>query len=202
MDVQMPDMDGFAATKSLREKEKVSRTHQTVIAMTALAMKNDRERCLEAGMDGYLAKPIRAQELDEVLDAQMMQLSHSRPTAHTPEAGLHSVNVDELLERLDGDRVFLAELTELFRADYPRQVRAIHEAIQRNDASGVKQASHALKGALSNLAASEAREVAARLERLGASGDLGTARTSLQELEKELSRTMESLDALCQEITS
>jgi two-component system sensor histidine kinase/response regulator len=202
MDVQMPDMDGFAATTMLRDREKGTRTHQTVIAMTALAMKNDRERCLAAGMDGYLAKPIRAQELDEVLDARTMQLSDSRLAGHSPEAGPQSVNADELLERLDGDRVFLVELTELFRTDYPRQVRAIHEAIQHNDASGVKQASHALKGALSNLAAAEAREVAAKLERLGASGDLGAARTSLHQLEKELTRTMESLDALCQEITS
>jgi two-component system sensor histidine kinase/response regulator len=202
MDVQMPELDGIAATRKLREKEKVTGTHQPVVAMTALAMKSDRERCLAAGMDGYLAKPIRAQELDEMLEARMMQqstLRRSSPQAAVPGP---SVNANELLERLDGDRVFLAELTELFRADYPRQVRAIREAIEHNDAAGVKQASHALKGALSNLAASEAREIAAALEHVGASGDLSAAGSNLRELEKELTRTMESLDALCQEIAS
>jgi two-component system, sensor histidine kinase and response regulator len=115
------------------------------------------------------------------------------------EVSDHSVNTDELLERLDGDRVFLAELTDLFRADYPRQIQVIREAIQQNDALGVKQASHALKGALSNLAASQAREVAANLERLGASGNLAPATIVLGDLEKEITRAVESLDALCQE---
>src|SRR5580658_9600337 len=200
MDVQMPELDGISATTMLREKEKLTGTHQVVIAMTALVMKNDRERCLAAGLDGYLSKPIRPQELDEVLESRIVQQSSSsRIEAPVSSNGQPAVDVDELLDRLDGDRLFLAELAELFRADYPRQIGAIHEAIQHNDAHGVKQASHALKGALSNLAASEAREMADNLERLGLSGDLASATTALDGLEKELVRTMESLDALCQE---
>jgi two-component system sensor histidine kinase/response regulator len=200
MDVQMPELGGIEATTMLREKEKLTGAHQPIVAMTALVMKNDRERCLAAGMDGYLAKPIRPQELDEVLDARMVRRSSSpRRGSSAPVPSQRPVDVGELLDRLDGDRVFLAELTELFRADYPRQIRAIREAILQDDALGVKQASHALKGALSNLAASQAREMAANLERLGASGDLASARTALGDLEKELTRTIESLDALCQE---
>ena len=122
-----------------------------------------------------------------------------RDRSQTPGPSQHPVDANELLERLDGDRVFLVELTELFRADYPRQVTVIHEAILQDDALRVKQASHALKGALSNLAASPAREMAANLERLGASGDLALAKLALGDLEKELTRTIESLDALCQE---
>jgi two-component system sensor histidine kinase/response regulator len=200
MDVQMPELGGIEATIMLREKEKLTGAHQHIVAMTALVMKNDRERCLEAGMDGYLAKPIRPQELDEVLDARMEQRSSSpKMGSQTLGPSQHPVDANELLERLDGDRVFLAELTELFRADYPRQVTVIHEAILQDDALRVKQASHALKGALSNLAASPAREMAANLERLGASGDLALAKLALGDLEKELTRTIESLDALCQE---
>jgi len=200
MDVQMPELGGIEATIMLREKEKLTGAHQHIVAMTALVMKNDRERCLEAGMDGYLAKPIRPQELDEVLDARVEQRSSSpKMGSQTLGPSQHPVDANELLERLDGDRVFLAELTELFRADYPRQVTVIHEAILQDDALRVKQASHALKGALSNLAASPAREMAANLERLGASGDLALAKLALGDLEKELTRTIESLDALCQE---
>ena len=67
MDMQMPEMDGFEATAAIRKKEKNSRAHQSIVALTAHAMKGDREKCLEAGMDGYLTKPIQPQELDEVL---------------------------------------------------------------------------------------------------------------------------------------
>jgi HPt (histidine-containing phosphotransfer) domain-containing protein len=150
-------------------------------------------------MDGYLAKPIRPQELDEALDARMANRSISPKEVSRTEVSDHSVNADELLERLDGDCVFLAELTDLFRADYPRQIDLIREGIQQNDALGVKQASHALKGALSNLAASQAREIAAKLERLGASGNLAPATIVLGDLEREITRAVESLDALCQE---
>jgi two-component system sensor histidine kinase/response regulator len=71
MDVQMPEMDGYEATAAIREAEKNSERHQQVIALTAHAMKGDRERCLAAGMDGYLSKPIRPQELDEILEEQI-----------------------------------------------------------------------------------------------------------------------------------
>jgi CheY-like chemotaxis protein len=199
MDVQMPELGGIEATIMLREKEKLTGGHQFIVAMTALVMKNDRERCLAAGMDGYLAKPIRPQELDAVLDGCMAKRSNSPKEVSRREISDHSVNAEELLERLDGDRVFLAELTDLFRADYPRQITLIREAIQQNDAPGVKQASHALKGALSNLAASQARVMAANLECLGASGSLEPATSVLADLEKEISRAVESLDALCEE---
>jgi two-component system sensor histidine kinase/response regulator len=85
MDLQMPEMDGFEATAAIREKERKSGKHQTVVALTAHAMKGDRERCLAAGMDGYLSKPIRPQELDDVLDA------HMRRTNQVAEASPVSV---------------------------------------------------------------------------------------------------------------
>src|SRR3984957_6362197 len=104
MDVQMPELDGISATTMLREKEKLTGTHQVVIAMTALVMKNDRERCLAAGMDGYLSKPIRPQELDEVLESRIVQQSSSsRVEAPVSSHDRPAVDVDELLDRLDGD---------------------------------------------------------------------------------------------------
>ncbi len=129
----------------------------------------------------------------------MGKRSHSPKPISPIDSGEGAVNAGELLERLDGDRVFLAELTDLFRTDYPHQIRAIREGIEQNDALGVKRASHALKGALSNLAASQASGMAANLERFGASGNLAPAKIALGDLEKEIIRTVESLDLLCQE---
>ena len=200
MDVQMPELDGIEATMALREKEKLTGRHQPILAMTALVMKGDRERCLAAGMDGYLAKPIRAQELDEVLEGYLAQKRNSPVMdIESPGFAQGSVNVDELLERLDGDRAFLAELTEVFRNDYPRQLRGIRDALEANDPAGVRQRSHALKGALSSLAANRARDMAAGLERQGTSGDLAGAETALESLEQEVNWAMDSLAALCQE---
>jgi two-component system sensor histidine kinase/response regulator len=114
-------------------------------------------------------------------------------------AGPPTVNADELMDRLDGDREFLVELTELFRRDYPRQVNLIRQAIDQGSAPGLKQASHALKGALSSLSACEAREIAAHLEEMGATSNLQGARAALHDLERELVKTIASLESICRE---
>ena len=106
------------------------------------------------------------------------------------------VNAHELMDRLDGDCQFLIELTEIFRREYPRQVGLIRQAIDQGDAPGLKRASHALKGALTSLSACQARESAAHLEEMGATGNLQGARAGLHNLEGELIKTVESLDKL------
>jgi two-component system sensor histidine kinase/response regulator len=196
MDVQMPEMDGLEATMKLREREKITGHHQPVVAMTALAMKGDRERCFEAGMDGYLSKPIRQQELDEVLESYVEQRHASSIPAAIPSIQEISVDVAELLERIDGDYSFLAELAELFRKDYPCQLMAAREALSHQDCRAVETASHALKGALANLAAGPASRIAKDLEANARSGDLTHADSELQQLEEELKRVMIQLEGL------
>jgi two-component system sensor histidine kinase/response regulator len=196
MDVQMPEMDGLEATMLLREKEKVSGHRQAVVAMTALVMKGDRERCIAAGMDGYLSKPIRPQELDEVLDSYLARERVNPSVSESSNSPEASVRTEELLERIDGDRGFIAELLELFRGDYPGQIRTARQAITKNDAPALQRVAHALKGALGNLAASKASGIAGELESMGRSGDIALAGTRVTELEEELIRVIEALEAL------
>jgi two-component system sensor histidine kinase/response regulator len=199
MDVQMPEMDGLEATTRLRKQEKGTGHHQAVVAMTALVMKGDRERCMSAGMDGYLSKPIRPHELDEVLDRYLGSDRQDLPAVESSDAANASVCAEELLERIDGDRVFLAELLDLFRADSPDQIRAARAAVAENDADTLQVAGHALKGALANLAAPTASKIASGLESMGKTGDMELAGAKVAELEEELKRVIEALEALCLE---
>ena len=199
MDVQMPEMDGLEATMILREKEKISGHHQAVVAMTALVMKGDRERCMAAGMDGYLTKPIRPQELDDVLDSYVAKERIEISVEESSDLPQDSVHKEELLERIDGDRIFLAELLEIFRGDYPGQILSAREAVTKGDAAALQRVGHALKGALGNLAAPIASRIADELESIGKSGDIALVGTRVIELEKELPRVIEALEGMCLE---
>ena len=204
MDVQMPEMDGIAATTALRAMEKETGRHLPVIAMTALVMKGDRERCLGAGMDGYLPKPIRSQELDEVLDKYVTQKTRdsgaAEQTAPIPPAAIQeAVDARELLERIGDEREFLAELVNTFRDDFPKQLEVMTNALKDGNAAHLTLAAHSLKGALSNLAAQRAAGLAAGVEGAGKSGDLPGAELGLRELKPELARVVDALNALCQE---
>ena len=207
MDVQMPEMDGLEATAAIREREQGTGAHQRIVAMTALVMKGDRERCLAADMDGYLSKPVRPQELDEILDKHLAlrkNVGKPDPSPAVPAAGPEPSKADaiafrELLERVDHDFGFLAELSEIFREDYPRQLLAIRSSLDASDTNGAKRAAHALKGALSNLSATHASALAAAIERNANADDLSSAASTLEELEGEMPRVLTALDTLCQE---
>jgi CheY-like chemotaxis protein len=197
MDVQMPEMDGVAATIAIREKEKLTGHHLPVIAMTARVMKGDRERCMEAGMDGYISKPIDVKALDEILDG-CAERRHKDFTVVAPnnDPSIAPVDAAELLQRIDGDRAFLSELVAIFRGEYQGQIQNAQQAIARKDAAGVERVGHTLKGALGNLSATGASAFAGELETMGRSGDLALAGAKLMEVENEVHRAMETLDAL------
>jgi two-component system, sensor histidine kinase and response regulator len=196
MDMQMPEMDGFEATRILRQREKTNGNHQSVVAMTALAMNGDKERCMKAGIDGYLAKPIHPQELDEVLDRHIALKDAGLPRYESTPAANNSIDVSQLLNRLDGDRVLLAELVDLFRADLPANLHAVQQAIDQQDANGLRGAAHALKGALANLSANQASALALELEVIGKSCDLTGAQAALDHLTQEINNGMRALETL------
>ncbi|HLW68364.1 MAG TPA: response regulator [Gemmataceae bacterium] len=199
MDVQMPEMGGFEATAVIRKEEKQTGRHIPIVAMTAHAMKGDRERCLAAGMDGYLAKPVQARDLREAID--VFRTSGSQTIAavtaetHTPAV----FDKDGLLERVAGDRVFLKELIGLFIGDCPAQLADVREAIAQSNAAKLRRASHTFKGSISNFCASTAFEAIYRLELLGRSGDLTDAPSAYDQLEAAVRILQSSLESLLNE---
>jgi two-component system sensor histidine kinase/response regulator len=196
MDMQMPEMDGFEATTILREREKSNGRHQHVIAMTALAMNGDRERCMAVGMDGYLSKPLRPQELDEVLDSILAPKEELSTSDAATAVSNGSVDVTQLLDRIDDDRSLLAELIDIFRREYPENLQAAQRAIDARDPEELHRAGHTLKGALGNLAAGGASDLASELEALGRSGHVAGAQAILDKLVQELTRVMRALESL------
>jgi two-component system, sensor histidine kinase and response regulator len=197
MDMQMPEMDGFVATGLLREREKVTGKHQPVVAMTALAMNGDREKCISAGMDDYLSKPIRPQELDAVLDRYVDEKCKGSVEKDQVADANGAIDVAQLLERIDDDRTLLGELVELFRADYPASLSAAEQALEAQNAEALQRIGHSLKGALSNLSARAASAIASDLEVLGKTQNLSHARTTLDRLNVEIQRALSALELLC-----
>jgi signal transduction histidine kinase/CheY-like chemotaxis protein len=191
MDVQMPEMDGFEATAAIRERERPSGGRIPIIAMTAHAIKGDRERCLAAGMDDYLSKPIRAQELYRVVEAQVPEAI--RP----PDPPLEpAFDIESALGLLGGDAATLREIAEIFLTELPRMRAELARAIDAVDPIAVRLAAHALKGSLGAFAARPALDAARILERLGAEDRLETADESFLALEREVARLIPELQAL------
>jgi len=196
MDVQMPELDGLDATGAIRAWEKSTGTHIPIIAMTAHAMKGDRERCLAAGMDGYTSKPIRIRELEQAI-AQLV--SPSKPAEgplpeQTREDGV--IDCAALLAGVAGNRRLLRELVRLFLADCPLRLRGIKEAVRRGDAEALRKEAHTLKGSVGNFAAKQALAAAQRLEDMGRDGDLAKAGAACIALESQLARLTEELRKL------
>ena len=185
MDVQMPEMDGLEATAEIRRWERTTGKHVPIIAMTAHAMKGDRERCLEAGMDGYTSKPIRIKELEQAISKLVPTVSVDVPVSKSDEAE-PVIDHRAVLEGFGGNRRLLSQSIRLFLADYPQRLAEIREAIGRGDANALARAAHALKGSVGNFALKDVFAIAQRLETMGRKGELATAGQQCIALESEL----------------
>jgi signal transduction histidine kinase/CheY-like chemotaxis protein len=192
MDVQMPEMDGLEATAKIRQKEKSTGKHVPIIAVTAHAMKGDRERCLDAGMDGYISKPIQASELFATVESVLPRIIESTRTRVDD-----IVDEKSLRAQLDNDETLLQELTELFRLDSPRLLGHLFEAIEQENPQAVELAAHALKGAIGTFAAEPACNAARVLETMGREHQISGARHAYQTLETEIDRLHSALAAIC-----
>jgi PAS domain S-box-containing protein len=191
MDVQLPEMDGFQATAAIREKEKAMGKHLPIVAMTAHAMKGDRERCLEAGMDGYVSKPLQASELFEAIEGvgRVPRESGGRGRASSGEV----LDRAAALARVDGDAELLSELARLFLRELPRMWSEIRKAVEKRDGEALARATHALKSSVGNFAAQRAVEAARRLEMMGSQGDLTQVEEAIRVLAAEIERLKPAL---------
>ena len=187
MDLQMPVMDGIDTTLAIRQRECVTGEHIRIVAMTAHAMRSDRERCLAAGMDGYLSKPIEPRMLFAVVEQD------GDGHVQTGAAANVTFDRDALHQRLSGDQDLMTDVIRVFLEDLPVRLAAIKDAVTTRNANALREAAHALKGAAANLSAGALFEAAGVLERLGAESHMDAAEGAWRQLSVEASNVIDVL---------
>jgi two-component system, sensor histidine kinase and response regulator len=195
MDVQMPEMGGFETTAQIRAGEQTTGRRLPIIAMTAYAMKGDRERCLASGMDGYVSKPILADELFRTVDEILGEWGQGE----TPSTNGRAATVFDhaaSLKRTGGDEKLLGELAILFAEDCPRRMQEIRKAVVMQDAGVLERAAHTFRGSVGNFCAPAAAAAVGVLETMGREGVLEGASAACEALETELEQLMPALARL------
>jgi CheY-like chemotaxis protein len=190
------EMDGIQTTAAIRHQELQTSMRLPIIAMTAHATRDDREQCLQAGLDGYISKPVRADELlavvEDILPATAWR--ESRESVDMQAAPVFDRSA--ALSYVDGDGALLQEMAEAFLADYPPRLAELQEAIAIGDSQALMRAAHSLKGGVASFAAKSTYDAALRLEMMGHNGDLSQAQDAYATLEAELSRLISFLARL------
>ena len=215
MDVQMPEMDGFEATGRIRDPQSAVLHHGIpIIAMTAHAMQGDRERCLEAGMDDYVTKPISPEALAEALDRW---LPREAPVPAGPPSPAHASGAPPqaaaagepqalvfdsagMMERLMGDQELARIVVDGFLEDAPRLIEALRSSLDAGDAAAAIRGAHTLRGASATVGGEALRAVAWEMEKAGTAGDFGAVSAHLPELESEVGRLREAMERFSAEI--
>ena len=199
MDLQMPGMGGLEATAAIRDAERASGTHLPIVALTAHAMHGDRERYLEAGMDGYVTKPIDGVELTRVID-QLVPPAAAPGTvsaAAVPVApcatGRPAFDEQVVRARLGDNARLFEKMVRLFLEDCPARMRAMRRAIAAGDGEALREPAHALQGAATNFAAAPVVEAARQLELQGKNGDLSQSLATYDVLTREMQRLRPAL---------
>ena len=196
MDVQMPEMDGLEAAAEIRQREADTGGHVPMIAMTAHAMKGDEGRCLSAGMDGYVSKPVKP-------DALFAMLGRLVPVATEPArvvepGGLQRLtNWSEALSHVRGDLDLLRELAAIFVDEWPKWQASLREGMTNGDAEQVQRTAHTVKGSLGTFAAGSAQAAAWELEKRAAANDLNRRAGRRRTIRTRGQGTLESAHGIC-----
>ncbi|MEI8290187.1 MAG: response regulator [Verrucomicrobiota bacterium] len=204
MDVMMPEMDGLEATRQLRKRQVSGR--QTcyppqiiVVAMTAHAMQGDREKCLAAGMDDYLSKPVRPKDIREMIERWagkiMQEMKPAAPAAAGPPEEEPPVNMDRMNDLTDGNMDNLRELAEMFLKQTTKQFAQIEAAIREGNADTIQRVAHSCAGASATLGMTRLAPKLRELEKLGGAGTLTNAGRICEDAAREYDRIREFLKA-------
>jgi CheY-like chemotaxis protein len=189
MDCQMPVLDGYGATREIRRREDGG-TRIPIIAMTASAMRGDREHCLAAGMDDYLTKPLRLDDLDRVLDAWVRPHEGAGAGIAGPPVGQDALTH---LREVLGDPGLVADVIELFCTDATRRLDDLDVALAMADFVGLRRTAHTLKGSSANVGAVGVTQLAERAERSAEDGDGDGAAEAVARLHDEVARAATAL---------
>ncbi len=201
MDCQMPEMDGFKATRQIRQREGAAR-HTPIIALTAHALHGEREKCLAAGMDDYLAKPLTPQALYKTLQRwhpkSARQSAAPAPAPQVKEEEGEQVLDVRVLEsfrqlQMPDEANIIHQLIDLYLADAPNRLAMLRQAIAQQDAARLAQAAHALKGSSANIGAQRVARVCMELEKAGKAGNLSGVADRFAQLEQELGHARAAL---------
>jgi two-component system, sensor histidine kinase and response regulator len=200
MDVQMPEMGGLEATQAIREKEKTTGGHLPIIAMTAHAMQGDRQKCLDAGMDGYLSKPldpkIFLRTVEESVPAPVSDSKIRDADAGGDGSDVGQLDAKALMERFSGNKKLLRTIVGTFREDCPKMMARIRTALSAHDAAALADGCHALKGSVGNFGHSPALETATQMEKNARQGKLDGAWELYASLEDEIASLLPALQAI------
>jgi CheY-like chemotaxis protein len=192
MDCQMPVMDGFIATRKLREREEQKKKEPTrVVALTANALAGDREACIAAGMNDYLAKPFTLAQLRNIL----LPSKVSRSAANKVTLDHSAIDAVRQLDP-DGNDRLLSRLIALYRDDSSQLLADIDNAMKSSDAEGVARAAHTLKSSSANLGATNVAAIARQIEHSARGGDLNDLASSVTKLRAQRTVALSELEAL------
>ncbi len=200
MDVQMPEMDGLSTTATIRTRERDTGAHIPIVAMTAHAMKGDRERCFAAGMDAYVAKPLRQQQLYDVIDDVMFGVSPPEgQTTYRGRTTRMAFDRARALRQVEGDRELLQNMIDAFSRQGPRLLKDLERGLSEKDAHALERAAHKLKSSVGNFGATRAVEAATRLEAIGRAGDLTHAAHAYAAVDEAVNDLLRELDQMTTE---
>jgi signal transduction histidine kinase/DNA-binding response OmpR family regulator len=193
MDVQMPELDGFIATKKIRAREKSTHGHIPIIAMTAHAMKGDRARCLAAGMDGYVTKPLNPEEVAAAIFTVLHEAREGdnatnldKDKATVKQVSEVPWNMSKTLEQLGDDVTLFQEVMEIFLTEAPKHLAALRLAVENGQAETVETTAHTLKGELGYLGIPEISQRASQIEEMGRSKNVSGAANLLAQFEADI----------------
>jgi len=202
LDVQMPEMDGLEAASIMRSRQNMRGRIIPIMALTAHAAAEDRERCCAAGMDAYLSKPLRIADLEKAIGNLFQNAAEPKSRKRKlDQSSSELIDERKVLEGLGGDRDLLVDILRLFLEDSDRLLRNIRSAIAHPDSVALERSAHALKGSIANLTTGDAARYAAELEKMGRSGDCAAAEELMEKLVRALGQLQHAASDLLRKRT-